>query len=166
MASLCTTFRQQIQTYLEGLSNPEGVLLVKANSSPLQGICLLEEVGQAEELLLVVLTGVDRVADFVEEVSAALDPAKALTLSLSDVPSGSIDLEVTLRVSKAHMSALDQGRNLFKLVESVGLMVQHDAVEHFSEVAVQILVRVTSHILRLSKLFSNLVERFNTEGHI
>lgn len=166
MASLCTTFRQQIQTYLEGLGNTEGVLLVEANSSPLQSICLLEEVGQAEESLLVVLTGVDLVADLVEEVPAALDPAKALTLSLTNVASGSIDLEVTLRISKAHMSALYQGRDLLKLVESVGLVVQHDAVEHFSKVAIQVLVRVTSHILRLSKLFSDLVERFNTKGHI
>ena len=152
-----------MQTYLEGLRNSEGVLLVEADAGPLQSIRLLEEVGQAEESLLAGLPGGDRVADLVEEVLAALDPAEALLLSLRDVPSRSVDLEVALRVLKAHMSALDQGGNLLKLVKGVGLVVEHDAVKHFSEVAVQVLSRAASHILRLSKLFSDLVERFNTK---
>jgi len=82
-----------------------------------------------------------KIVNLIEQVFALLDPVTVFLFRLSLSFRVSINLKIALGVAKAQMSLLDEGRNLFKLVEGISLVMQHDSVENLGQVTVGLGVR-------------------------
>ena len=77
-----------------------------------------------------------------------------------------VDLKVILRVFKLKVGLFDKGRDLFKLVISVFGVVEQDSVEHFGEMAIQILGNVAADFLALSELGLDALESALVDVHL
>mgnify|MGYP003348715761 CR=1 FL=1 len=85
-----------------------------------------------------------------KEIFALLDPSVSIGLLTGWLRL--VHLKVILRVFKLKISLFDKCRDLFKLVIGVFRVMEKDSVEHFSQVAVEVLRYVSSNLLALSEL--------------
>ena len=137
---------------LDRFGEAVSVFFAEANAGPLEHLSLLGKVWHRELLLLdhalVSLAG--EVVDFVEQVAALLNPVLAVALGLRTCAGLCVNLKIALGVLERQMSAFDQCGNLLKLIVGVGLMVQHDSVKDFSQVAVEVLGDAAANFLGFS----------------
>jgi len=107
-----------------------------------------------------------KIVNLIEQVFALLDPVTVFLFRLSLSFRVSINLKIALGVAKAQMSLLDEGRNFFKLVEGISLVMQHDSVENLGQVTVKVLGCGATTVFGFAKLLSDLIKRFNTKAHL
>ena len=77
-----------------------------------------------------------------------------------------VNLEIVLGVGELKMSLLDEGRDLFELVKSILLVVEHDAVENFSEMAVEVLGDGATNVVCFLQLGADSFQCFLAYAHI
>ena len=77
-----------------------------------------------------------------------------------------VDFKVILRVLELKVSLFDECGDLFKLFIGVLRMMEKDAVEDFSQVAVKVLWHIATDFLALAKLSLDSLECLLADAHL